>query len=119
MNTFSNNTLLDNSENYRMVDCLKTMLLNEQCAELKIASGYWDLPGMKVIYPELKSFLERGGRLDLLIGEEPPVRQYQKYLKTRNSLPTIDKEQSKVLYKLTIRMIFSRLRPPKMLLSNT
>lgn len=77
MNTFSNNTLLDNSESYRMVDCLKTMLLNEQCAELKIASGYWDLPGMKVIYPELKSFLERGGRLDLLIGEEPPVRQYQ------------------------------------------
>lgn len=77
MNTFSNNTLLDNSESYRMVDCLKTMLLNEQCDELKIASGYWDLPGMKVIYPELKSFLERGGRLDLLIGEEPPVRQYQ------------------------------------------
>lgn len=77
MNTFSNNTLLDNSESYRMVDCLKTMLLNEQCAELKIASGYWDLPGMKVIYPELKSFLERGGKLDLLIGEEPPVRQYQ------------------------------------------
>lgn len=71
-----NNTLLDNSLDFRMVEYIKDMLCNTQCSELKIATGYWDLPGTKLIYNELKSFLDRGGSFDLLIGQEPIVRSY-------------------------------------------
>ena len=70
------NTLIDNSQNFMMITYIKDMLNNPQCTELKIATGYWDLPGTKLIYNELKSFLERGGSFDLLIGQEPIVRSY-------------------------------------------
>lgn len=71
-----NNTLLDNSTDFRMVTYLRELLNNPQCTELKIATGYWDLPGTKLLYDELKAFFERGGRCDLLIGQEPMLRSY-------------------------------------------
>jgi len=71
-----NNTLLDNSNDFRMVRYIKDLLNNPQCTELKIATGYWDLPGTKLIYDELKSFFERGGKFDLLLGQEPMLRSY-------------------------------------------
>lgn len=71
-----NNTLLDNSDQFRMVKYIKDLLNNPQCTELKIATGYWDLPGTKLIYDELKSFFERGGKFDLLLGQEPMLRSY-------------------------------------------
>lgn len=71
-----NNTLIDNSADFRLVRYIKDLLNNPQCTELKIATGYWDLPGTKLIYDELKSFFERGGRFDLLIGQEPMLRSY-------------------------------------------
>lgn len=70
------NTLLDNSIDYPMVKCIKSMLSDPECTELKIATGYWDLPGTKLIFEELQEFLKRGGRFDLLIGQEPIVRSY-------------------------------------------
>ena len=42
-----------------------------------IATGYWDLPGMALVYEELKDFFARGGKLDLLIGQEPQLQYYQ------------------------------------------
>lgn len=71
-----NNTLLDNSDHFRMVKYIKDLLRDPKCMELKIATGYWDLPGTKLIYDELKAFFERGGRFDLLIGQEPMLRSY-------------------------------------------
>lgn len=71
-----NNTLLDNSSDFRMISYIKDLLRNPQCTELKIATGYWDLPGTKLIYDELKSFFERGGKFDLLLGQEPMLRSY-------------------------------------------
>ena len=71
-----NNTLLDNSSDFRMVKYIKELLSDPQCTELKIATGYWDLQGTKLIYDELKAFFERGGKFDLLIGQEPMVRSY-------------------------------------------
>jgi len=72
-----NNTLLDNSTAYTMVDFLKKIISDTACNHLRIATGYWDLPGTKLLYDELKAFFERGGQLDLLIGEEPTIRSYQ------------------------------------------
>ena len=42
-----------------------------------IATGYWDLPGTALVYEELKDFFIRGGKLDLLIGQEPQLQYYQ------------------------------------------
>ena len=71
------NTLIDNSADFKLVEYLKEMLNSEAYTELRIATGYWDLPGTKLIYKELDAFFARGGKLDLLIGQEPQLRSYQ------------------------------------------
>lgn len=71
-----NNTLLDNSSDFPMKMYIKELLNNPQCTELKIATGYWDLPGTRLIFDELKAFFNRGGKCDLLIGQEPMLRSY-------------------------------------------
>lgn len=71
------NTLIDNSEKFRLVDYIKRILNNGSYEHIRIATGYWDLPGMKCLFEELKAFLEKGGKLDLMIGEEPTIRSYQ------------------------------------------
>lgn len=74
-----NNTLIDNSEQrFRMVNTLKECIADPQCKEIKIATGYWDIPGMALLYDELRDFLERSHTtLQLLIGSDPIVRAYQ------------------------------------------
>ncbi len=68
------NTLIDNSENLKLVDTLKELILNPNIEQIKIASGYWDLPGTSLVVSELTSFLERdGANLQLLIGKDPMV----------------------------------------------
>lgn len=69
------NTLIDNSsEELKLSTILKRCITNPNINEIKIATGYWDLPGMVLIYDELKSFLEREGtRFYLLIGKDPRI----------------------------------------------
>lgn len=69
------NTLIDNSsEELKLSTILKRCITNPNISEIKIATGYWDLPGMVLIYDELKSFLEREGtRFYLLIGKDPRI----------------------------------------------
>ena len=81
------NTLLDNSENFRMVDYLNTLITDEDCKEICIATGYWDLKGTKLVYESLMNFFERGGKLRLLIGEEPLIRMSQFH----DNHPTLEK----------------------------
>lgn len=56
---------------------LREMLGKEEYTRLRIATGFWDLAGMKVVQDELQAYFERGGILDLLIGQEPQLRSYQ------------------------------------------
>ena len=72
-----NNTLIDNSDRLKLVETLKELISNPKCNRLQIATGYWDIPGISLLYDELKSFFERGGKLQLLIGKEPQLRSYQ------------------------------------------
>lgn len=72
-----NNTLIDNSEKYLMRDILRQFIGSGRYNHICIATGYWDLPGMALVYDELKAFFEAGGRLDILIGQEPQLRTYQ------------------------------------------
>ena len=53
------------------------MLCKEEYRRLRIATGFWDLAGMKLLQDEFEAYFERGGILDLLIGQEPQLRSYQ------------------------------------------
>lgn len=68
------NTLLDNSENLKMADTLRKCIADKDINIIRIATGYWDIPGMALLKNELKEFLEREGTvLKLLIGKDPYV----------------------------------------------
>lgn len=76
---YTQNLLVDNSKpSLQMVGLLKKLIANPSCNRIRIATGYWDLPGTNLVYDELKVFLERGGRLDILIGQEPMLFPYQR-----------------------------------------
>lgn len=70
-----NNTLIDNSSHeLLMLNTLKACLSNDDIKSLKIATGYWDIPGLALITNELRTFLEKEGRkLFILIGKDPYV----------------------------------------------
>lgn len=71
------NTLIDNSKHLKMVDYINNLIKDDECNHIQIATGYWDLPGTALVYDELVKFFKRGGKLDLLIGQEPMLRSYQ------------------------------------------
>lgn len=56
---------------------IRVLLKEPACELFQVATGYWDLPGMLLIYDELNDFLKRGGKVQILIGQEPTVREYQ------------------------------------------
>ena len=73
------NTLIDNSQNLKLVDTLNEIINISEIKEICIATGYWDLKGTALITEALNNFLQREGtKLRLLIGKDPNV--YQKDL---------------------------------------
>ena len=76
-----NNTLIDNSTDaLSMQTYLKQCIGKEGIDHIRIATGYWDVPGMALVADELRAFLEREGtRLQILIGKDPYV--YASHLK--------------------------------------
>ena len=68
------NALIDNSERFKLVKYIKELVSRLDCNHIMIATGYWDLPGTALVYEELKDFFVRGGKLDLLIGQEPQLQ---------------------------------------------
>ena len=73
------NTLIDNSQNLKLVDTLNEIINIPEIQEICIATGYWDLKGTALITESLKKFLEKDEtKLRLLIGKDPNV--YQKDL---------------------------------------
>ena len=71
------NALIDNSEQFKLLTYIKGLVSRPDCNHIMIATGYWDLPGTALVYEELKDFFARGGKLDLLIGQEPQLQYYQ------------------------------------------
>ena len=76
-----NNTLIDNSTDaLSMQTYLKQCIGKEGIDHIRIATGYWDVPGMALVADELRAFLDREGtRLQILIGKDPYV--YASHLK--------------------------------------
>lgn len=73
-----NNTLIDNSDKLKMADKLQELILNPDCKIIKIATGFWDIPGLSLVEKQLRVFLSKEGtELRLLIGTDPIVKAYQ------------------------------------------
>lgn len=69
-----NKTLIDNSTNLKMVSVLRECISMTEMDTIRIATGYWDIPGTALVVDELQKFLERdGSKLKLLIGKDPYV----------------------------------------------
>lgn len=69
-----NKTLIDNSKNLKMVDKLGECIDDIHINTIRIATGYWDIPGMALIADKLKKFLERKhAKLEIIIGKDPYV----------------------------------------------
>ena len=70
-----NNTLIDNSaEQLSMLHSLKDCFALQDINTVKIATGYWDIPGLALLTDSIKAFLEKEGtKLLLLIGKDPYV----------------------------------------------
>ncbi|MCI5777303.1 MAG: phospholipase D-like domain-containing protein [Bacteroidales bacterium] len=77
--TITTNTLLDNSvEELQMASAIRDLMSHEECNKIKIATGYWDIPGTSLVLQQLSEFLKRDGTtLQLLIGTDPVVRAAQ------------------------------------------
>ena len=57
-----------------MVDTLRKCISDKDINIIRIATGYWDIPGMALLKDELKEYLDREGTvLKLLIGKDPYV----------------------------------------------
>ena len=78
-NMITSNTLIDNSnEELRMVATVRDLILCQECSTIKIATGYWDIPGTSLVVSQIKAFLQKPGtQLQLLIGTDPVVRASQ------------------------------------------
>lgn len=71
--------LLDNSSDaLTMVNAISVLSANPVCKTIKIATGYWDIPGTSLVVDKLQEFLQREGtKVQLLIGADPVVRASQ------------------------------------------
>ncbi|MBN1199676.1 MAG: DEAD/DEAH box helicase family protein [Bacteroidales bacterium] len=113
--------LIDNTrDEYQLGALLRECLLNPSFSEISIASGYWDLPGMADLLPELDAFLSRPDTsFRLILGEEPSVKAYQvrnpqqpdpdfpgKYL--GKNLEELDLKEE---YARVVRLLSSHLKP--------
>lgn len=57
-----------------MLQTLKACLASEDIRTVRIATGYWDIPGLALLTDGIKSFLKKEGtKLLLLIGKDPYV----------------------------------------------
>ena len=72
----TSNTLLDNSnDELRMVSVVRDLIESKECTTIKIATGYWDIPGTSLVASQLAAFLQKPStRLQILIGTDPVVR---------------------------------------------
>ena len=70
-----NNTLIDNScEQLSMLSTLKECFASESVKTVRIATGYWDVPGLALLADEIRCFLSKADtHLLLLIGKDPYV----------------------------------------------
>ena len=106
------NTLIDNSPGQTLSDSIRC-LIKRDVREFCVATGYWDIPGMSLLLPELTSFLENGGKIRMIIGEEPTIRAHQlsqegieRIKRFPDDYIKLDIDDLKDEFKPTVRLLF-------------
>lgn len=98
-------TLLDNTENFKLIGTIKKLLSEDEINEFWIATGFWDIPGTALIANELSNFLEKSNtKVKLLIGKDPTVFKSQ-----LENLSEKDIKHTKDLIKISLE----KLEPKK------
>lgn len=68
------NSLIDNCNSLKLVDTIKTLILQPEITDVAIATGYLDIKGLHLIHKEIRSLLERSEtHFRLLIGKDPLI----------------------------------------------
>lgn len=89
----TNSTLIDNSlDALKMLSVVGDLIDSQECNMLKIATGYWDIPGTALLLDHLKRFLQRENtKVQILIGSDPVVRaSQQKNVKYKGAITQTD-----------------------------
>lgn len=73
--------IIDN-DHEKLADVLRQ--LSRSHKHLSIATGYWDLPGMQLLFEEIKNYKS----IRLLIGQEPLMPRHKKELKIDSPQPS-------------------------------
>lgn len=61
-----------------MVSTVRDLIESQECSAIKIATGYWDIPGTSLVVSQIAAFLQKPStKLQLLIGTDPVVRATQ------------------------------------------
>lgn len=70
-----NNTLIDNSSDVlSMINTLRSCIAIPEIKTIRIATGYWDIPGLSLITKELELFLQRDETyIEILLGKDPYI----------------------------------------------
>lgn len=105
------NTLIDNSCcDLRMTSFLKQLINTPDCREIMIATGFWDMPGMSLVYNELAEFLKRDAtKLRLLIGKDPNVFVYQQIKPEIKDLTYPEDYIKKEIYDLELKEEYQKV----------
>ena len=59
--------IIDNRK-IKLEDVIKGSLLDDNVKKFKVAVGYFFISGLKMILPELQQLVERGGQVNVLMG---------------------------------------------------
>ena len=76
---FKKNTILDNTESYKMADMINDYLSSEKYYICKIATGFWDIPGLVLLCNKMRDFLERN--------RENKIQLIKRTIKSKNKQP--------------------------------
>ena len=70
-----NNTLIDNSSDVlSLINTLRSWIAIPEIKTIRIATGYWDIPGLSLITKELELFLQRDETyIEILLGKDPYI----------------------------------------------
>lgn len=76
---FTKNNIIDNTDLYKMSVLLNEYLQSPKYSVCKIATGFWDIPGLGLLCDNMRSFLDRdkNNKIQLIIGKDPEIRAYQ------------------------------------------
>lgn len=84
--------IIDNRD-IRLEDVIKEGLKDDRLIKFRVAVGYFFSSGLKVVFPELKAFMDGGGKTHILIGNWVNRETQEDLIKVYKDLDMVEKAQ--------------------------